>query len=97
MTTTTHAPCRFGVLLAGLRAATGWSQSMLAVEAGYDSSYVTRLEAGTRAPSRDTVGALAAVLGLDTQDTRRLYVAADLLPPGVWVVRHNALVPGGDA
>jgi transcriptional regulator with XRE-family HTH domain len=76
----------FAGLLADLREKTGWSQSRLGVEAGYDSSYVTRLEAGKREPSRDTVAALAEVLDCTPGDASRLFVAAGLLPPGRWVV-----------
>jgi transcriptional regulator with XRE-family HTH domain len=105
-TTITHAQRPFGALLADLRAQRGWSQNALAADVGYDSSFICKLEAGKREPSRDTVGALAAVLEEDTLDTRRLFVAAGLLPPGVWVVRgdgclalhpENTLVLDGDA
>jgi transcriptional regulator with XRE-family HTH domain len=83
----------FGGLLTCFRVRRGWSQNALGVEAGYDSSYICKLESGKREPSRDTAGALASILELDTQDTRRLFVAAGLLPPGVWVVGEYALLP----
>ena len=85
-------PTAFGGLLTSFRVRRGWSQNALGVEAGYDSSFICKLEAGKREPSRDTVGALAAVLELETHDTWRLMVAAGLLPPGVWVVREHTLV-----
>jgi len=88
MTTLRDVRC-FAGLLAELREKTGWSQSRLAVEAGYDSSYVTRLEAGKRQPSVDTVAVLAATLDCSPGDASRLFVAAGLLPPGRWVVLDN--------
>ena len=87
----------FAGLLTSFRVRRGWSQNTLGVEAGYDSSFICKLEAGKREPSRDTAGALAAILDLDTQDAWRLFVAAGLLPPGVWVVREHTLVLAGDA
>jgi transcriptional regulator with XRE-family HTH domain len=76
----------FSGLLAELREDQGWSQNQLGVEAGYDSSYICKLESGARSPSRDTVAALIAVLTLTRGDASRLFVAAGLLPPGRWVV-----------
>jgi transcriptional regulator with XRE-family HTH domain len=97
MTIVTHEPRPFGTVLADLRARRGWSQNALGLETGYDSSFICKLEAGKREPSRDTVGALAAVLELDTHDTRRLFVAGGFLPPGVWIVGEYALLPECDA
>lgn len=79
---------QFGPLLADLRTRhqPKLSQRELALLAGYDASYVRRLEDGRRQPSRDTVAALCAVLDLDTLDWARLHVAAGYLPPGAWVV-----------
>jgi len=97
MTMLTHDQRPFGALLADLRLRRGWSQSVLGAEAGYDSSFICKLEAGKREPSRDTVGALAAILGLDTHDTWHLFVAGGFLPPGAWVVGEYALLPVRDA
>jgi transcriptional regulator with XRE-family HTH domain len=79
----------FPGLLAELREHAGWSQSRLAVEAGYDPSYVCLLEQGKRQPSVTTVAHLSAVLELTDADASRLFVAAGLLPPGRWVVLDN--------
>lgn len=70
----------FAATLAALRTARGWSQNRLAHLAGYDHRYVTRLEAGKRDPSRETVTALAGVLALDDDDAARLLVTAGFWP-----------------
>jgi transcriptional regulator with XRE-family HTH domain len=70
----------FGVALAAARGARGLSQSRLAVEAGFDHSYISRLEAGKREPSRETVLALAQVLRLEGPDLDRLLLAAGFRP-----------------
>ena len=72
----------FGAALAQARMRAGLSQNQLAHEAGYDHSYVCRLEAAKREPSRAAVAALAMVLGLDEYDTGRLHLAAGYVPPG---------------
>jgi transcriptional regulator with XRE-family HTH domain len=76
----------FPGLLADLREEAGWSQSRLGAEAGVDSSFICKLEAGDRQPSRQTVADLAEVLDCTPGDASRLFVAAGLLPPGRWVV-----------
>jgi transcriptional regulator with XRE-family HTH domain len=70
----------FAEVLAELRSARGLSQSRLAHEAGFDHSYISRLEAGKREPSRETVLALAQVLELDAANLDRLLVAAGFRP-----------------
>lgn len=57
------------------------SVGQLADRAGYDHSYVSRLEAGKREPSRRAVADLAAALGLDDATAAELYAAAGYLPP----------------
>ena len=66
----------FGELLGSLRTVRGWSQGRLARQAGLDASAVSRLEAGTRAPERETVGKLADALVLPIADRDRLLAAA---------------------
>ena len=51
-----------GELLGSFRTARGWSQGRLAQQAQLDPSFVSRLEAGTRAPERETVNRLADAL-----------------------------------
>jgi transcriptional regulator with XRE-family HTH domain len=70
----------FAAVLAELRALRGLSQSRLAHEAGFDHSYISRLEAGKREPSRETVMALGEVLELDPPQLDRLLVAAGYRP-----------------
>lgn len=52
----------FPVLLRRLRERSGKTQTGLSFDAGYDQSYVCRLENGQRIPSRETVVRLADVL-----------------------------------
>lgn len=70
----------FAELLGELRSRRGLSQSRLAHEAGFDHSYISRLEAGKREPSRETVQMLAQVLQLDPAALDRLLVAAGFRP-----------------
>ena len=76
----------FGVLLATFRGRAGTregkrlSQSELAERAGFDHSYVSRLECGIRMPSFETVLDLAAALELSEADTDRLLIAAHFPP-----------------
>ncbi len=67
---------RFGELLSNLRTARNWSQGRLAQQAGLDPSSVSRLEAGMRAPERDTVQRLADALVLPMTERDRLLAAA---------------------
>jgi transcriptional regulator with XRE-family HTH domain len=66
----------FGELLGTLRTARGWSQGRLAQQAGLDPSSVSRLEAGVRAPERETVNRLADALVLPIIERDRLLAAA---------------------
>jgi transcriptional regulator with XRE-family HTH domain len=66
----------FGPRLSELRQARGWSQVKLAQEAGLDPSTVSRFEAGSRAPERDTVLKIADALVLPVVDRERLLAAA---------------------
>jgi transcriptional regulator with XRE-family HTH domain len=70
----------FAEALAELRTSRGLSQSRLAHEAGFDHSYISRLEAGKREPSRETVLALAEVLALTEVQLDRLLIAAGFRP-----------------
>jgi transcriptional regulator with XRE-family HTH domain len=65
-----------GELLESFRTARGWSQGRLAQQARFDPSFVSRLEAGTRAPERETVNRLADALVLPIADRDRLMAAA---------------------
>jgi transcriptional regulator with XRE-family HTH domain len=71
-----EALSEFGPRLSELRQARGWSQVKLAQEAGLDPSTVSRFEAGSRAPERDTVLKIADALVLPVVDRERLLAAA---------------------
>lgn len=59
------------------------SQSQLADRAGFDHSYVSRLEKGERSPKVESIKRLAIALGYDedSDDTERLMSAAGYLGP----------------
>jgi transcriptional regulator with XRE-family HTH domain len=83
--TTMHDLRTFGGLLADLRERRGWNQGQLATAACCDRTFISRLESGSRTPSRELVENLAVALDLDADDTGRLYVSAGYLPDGDWV------------
>ena len=56
------------------------SQSRLAAAAGFDHSYVSRLESGTRTPTRDAVTKLSDALTLDDVETDSLLASAGFMP-----------------
>jgi transcriptional regulator with XRE-family HTH domain len=62
------------------------SQSKLADQAGLDHSYVSRLEAGQRRPSRDAVVILASVLQLNDHDRAQLFHAAGFAPDDAAII-----------
>lgn len=75
----------FAETLARLRAARGVSQTILAQYAGRDHSFMSRLEAGKRLPSRETVMILADQLNLSDYDRACLLRSAGFWPddPGM--------------
>lgn len=70
----------FAELLRRYREAARVSQSRLAQLSGFDHSYVSRLESGRRAPTREAVLRLAAALGLGPAERDNLLAAAGFLP-----------------
>lgn len=56
------------------------SQSRLAKAAGFDHSYVSRLESGTRMPTRDAVVKLADAMSLTDGERDALLAAAGFMP-----------------
>jgi transcriptional regulator with XRE-family HTH domain len=70
----------FGPMLARLRLARNLSQGRLGSKAGFDHSYISRLESGTRTPSWDAVQIIATELDLSQDDHSRLLAAAGFLP-----------------
>lgn len=70
----------FGGVLKGFREARRVSQSKLAKRAGFDHSYVSRLESGARTPTREAVEQLANALELEGIQHDELLVSAGFLP-----------------
>jgi transcriptional regulator with XRE-family HTH domain len=70
----------FGLALKRFREGRRVSQSKLAERAGFDHSYVSRLESGARTPTRDAVEQLAIALDLDHIHQDELLAAAGFLP-----------------
>ena len=71
---------RFATALRQARESAGLSQSRLAAFAGYDHSYVSRLESDSRAPTRDAVLSLANAMGLPDVERDQLLASAGFLP-----------------
>lgn len=71
---------QFGPTLKRFREARRVSQSKLAERAGFDHSYVSRLESGARTPTRDAVLQLAKALELEGTHQDELLAAAGFLP-----------------
>lgn len=78
-----QAKAQFGATLKRYREARRVSQSKLAERAGFDHSYVSRLESGARTPTRDAVQQLAEALGLERQQQDELLASAGFLPQEV--------------
>lgn len=70
----------FSGVLKGFREGRRVSQSKLAARAGFDHSYVSRLESGARTPTRDAVDQLAGALELEGVHHDELLVSAGFLP-----------------
>lgn len=78
-----QANAQFGATLKRYREARRVSQSKLAERAGFDHSYVSRLESGARTPTRDAVQQLAEALGLERLQQDELLASAGFLPQEV--------------
>lgn len=70
----------FAPLLREYRDRRRLSQSRLAEAAGFDHSYVSRLESGTRMPTRDAVLKLAEAMTLGDGERDALLAAAGFMP-----------------
>src|SRR5687767_6216650 len=84
----THEP-PFGSALRAHRDQIGMSQSRLGDRAGFDHSYVSRLESGERTPSRDAVWLLAEALGLSMAETDQLLALAGFVPDDPAILLSN--------
>lgn len=69
----------FAPYLREMRERCRFSQSRLAGAAGYDHSYVSRLESGSRMPTREAVIKLSAAMQLDEHDRDGLLDSAGFL------------------
>ncbi|MEZ4523732.1 MAG: helix-turn-helix transcriptional regulator [Thermomicrobiales bacterium] len=84
----------FAFALRQAREAAGLSQSRLAARAGYDHSYVSRLESDSRAPTREAVLSLSNAMGLADVERDQLLAAAGFLPVRVENLLANEPVVG---
>lgn len=73
----------FSRLLKQYRESARVSQSRLAELAEFDHSYVSRLESGSRMPTREAVGKLADALQLEAGERDMLLAAAGFMPQRV--------------
>ena len=78
-----RADLAFGGTLKRFREARRVSQSKLAERAGFDHSYVSRLESGARTPTRDAVEQLAQAMELEQVNRDELLASAGFLPGAV--------------
>lgn len=69
-----------------MREARRVSQSRLAKRAGFDNSYISRLEAGSRTPTLAILRRIVDALELAPDDAGRLHVAYGFLPPDTSVL-----------
>ena len=86
------ARSEFGAALKRRRLARGISQSKLALDAGFDHSYLSRIEAGERNPTYSAI--LAMTVALDCTDDERdvLLMYGGFLPPGWRAIDSDLLV-----
>ncbi|HWV25124.1 MAG TPA: helix-turn-helix transcriptional regulator [Thermomicrobiales bacterium] len=75
-----QATIQFGPTLKRFREGRRVSQSKLAERAGFDHSYVSRLESGARTPTRDAVQQLSRALELERIHQDELLASAGFLP-----------------
>lgn len=72
----------FGAVLHRLRESRRMSMNALGECAGFDHSYISRIESGQRTPTRNAVGAMADAMFCDRAETDALLAAAGFLPVG---------------
>ncbi|MCO5175563.1 MAG: helix-turn-helix domain-containing protein [Thermomicrobiales bacterium] len=70
----------FAGLLRDMRDRRRLSQSRLAEAAGFDHSYVSRLESGNRMPTRDAVLKLGDAMALEESERDALLASAGFMP-----------------
>jgi Predicted transcriptional regulator with C-terminal CBS domains len=84
----THSATEFGDLLRRMRESRRVSQSKLAERSDFDHSYISRLECGSRMPTRDAVDRLADALRVAQPERDELLAAAGLLPTNIIMINQ---------
>lgn len=82
----------FSSTLAHYRTKAGMSQSKLAKETDIVPSYISRMENGTRMPTREVVERLSYSLNLDATERSRLMFSAGFALPGSPPVTRQILL-----
>lgn len=72
-------PSSTGVAIRELRERRAWTQAELAREIGTDHSYISRIEAGNRWPSRKFMVRCAAAFGLEEEERETFLATAGYL------------------
>jgi transcriptional regulator with XRE-family HTH domain len=83
------APPTFATILRRFRMEKRMSQARLADGADFNHSYVSRLESGARAPTRDAVERLSRSMSLAQVDEDTLLAAAGFLPRNTLSLLHT--------
>ena len=83
----------FAIALKTYRETCRTSQSQLALEAGFDHSYISRLESGVRKPTAYAVTRIATALGLGADARDHLLSLAGFMPVKTGnVLRHEPVL-----
>jgi transcriptional regulator with XRE-family HTH domain len=77
------SPVSFATILRKSRERCGLSQSRLAARAGFDHSYVSRLESGSRTPTRVAVLKLSEAMSLEETHRDELLASAGYMPMSI--------------
>lgn len=85
---TIHAATAFGELLRRMREVRRVSQSKLAERSDFDHSYISRLECGSRMPTRDAVDRIADALRVNQEGRDELLAAAGFLPGNIILINQ---------
>ena len=70
----------FGKALEQIRKQHRYSQSYVGRAAGFDHSYISRIEDGNRHPTREAIGMIATGLQLSDRETDTLLMAGGFMP-----------------
>jgi DNA-binding XRE family transcriptional regulator len=85
----------FGTMLRRYREREGMSQSELARWSCCNVSYISRMETGTRVPSRETVPKLVWAMTLSDDDADRLHMSAGYVTPRLVKMAETHLLGRG--